>query len=205
MMIQNRFQIAFKGMDVNRAIEAEVRAWLDKLAAPMVAAGITGGKIVVESVDGRHLGSRHRALAIGPDHPANGAHEDVFVAVRNAFRALRRLLADEQERRQIDEIAIERGWAGGRVTFLDPVRKFGWLANVDGCEIYFHGDSVVGGIEVLALGVEVHFQQETGDEGPRATSVKPKPTTDSTTDSTADPATDAASATDPATPDSLQP
>jgi len=31
-------------------------------------------------------------VTVGPEHPSNGAHEDVYVAIRNAFRAARRRL-----------------------------------------------------------------------------------------------------------------
>jgi hypothetical protein len=31
-------------------------------------------------------------VRVGPDHPANLPHEDVYVAIRNAFRAARREL-----------------------------------------------------------------------------------------------------------------
>lgn len=183
--MENSFKVAFKGMDTSRAVEAEVRAWLGKLGPLTIAAGITGGQIVIEAVHLHNQGSRHQArmelaipgrtLLIGPDHAGNGAHEDVYVAVRNAFRALRRQMAEDRERRQAQRVEVQEGWAGGRVTFVDPVLKFGWLANGDGREIYFHGDSVSGGIERLELGGEVHFKEESGADGPEARAVKPLP------------------------------
>ena len=93
--------IIFKGMDPSEAGRVEVRAWLDRLGpltTPMIA-----GQVVIEAIDeGRRDDRRYHVrmeltmpegvVTIGPDHPSNGAHEDVYVAIRNAFRAARRQL-----------------------------------------------------------------------------------------------------------------
>ena len=94
-------QIIFKGTDPSEAARVEVRAWLDRLGAlttPMI-----GGQVVIEAVDeGRREDRRYHVrmeltmpegvVSVGPDHPSNGPHEDVYVAIRNAFRAARRQL-----------------------------------------------------------------------------------------------------------------
>jgi len=94
-------QIIFKGMDPTEAARVEVRAWLDRLGAlttPMI-----GGQVVIEAVDeGRREDRRYHVrmeltmpegvVSVGPEHPSNGAHEDLYVAIRNAFRAARRQL-----------------------------------------------------------------------------------------------------------------
>lgn len=94
-------QIIFKGTDPSEAARVEVRAWLDRLGAlttPMI-----GGQVVIEAVDeGRREDRRFHVrmeltmpqgvVVVGPDHPSNAAHEDVYVAIRNAFRAARRQL-----------------------------------------------------------------------------------------------------------------
>jgi ribosome-associated translation inhibitor RaiA len=93
--------ITFKGMDPSEAGRIEVRAWLDRLGpltTPMIA-----GQVVIEAIDeGRRDDRRYHVrmeltmpegvVTVGPDHPSNGAHEDVYVAIRNAFRAARRQL-----------------------------------------------------------------------------------------------------------------
>jgi ribosome-associated translation inhibitor RaiA len=94
-------QIIFKGTDPSEAARVEVRAWLDRLGAlttPMI-----GGQVVIEAVDeGRREDRRYHVrmeltmpegvVVVGPDHPSNAPHEDVYVAIRNAFRAARRQL-----------------------------------------------------------------------------------------------------------------
>lgn len=94
-------QIIFKGMDPSEAGRVEVRAWLDRLG-PLTASMING-QVVIEAIDeGRRDDRRfyvrmeltmpEGVVTVGPDHPSNGAHEDVYVAIRNAFRAARRQL-----------------------------------------------------------------------------------------------------------------
>jgi hypothetical protein len=95
-------QIKFKGMDTNKLLEAEVRAWLQKLAPLTAAARVSGGLVVVEAAARNLEGWAHHArielraeggpIVVGPDHAGNAAHEDAYIAVRNAFRGLRRLL-----------------------------------------------------------------------------------------------------------------
>jgi hypothetical protein len=94
-------QIVFKGMDPTEAARVEVRAWLDRLGA--LTAPMIGGQVVIEAIDeGRREDRRYHVrmdltmpegvVSVGPDHPSNGPHEDVYVAIRNGFRAARRQL-----------------------------------------------------------------------------------------------------------------
>jgi ribosome-associated translation inhibitor RaiA len=93
-------QITFGGMDPSEALRVEVRAWLEKLGA--LTAPMTGGHVVIEAVEEGRKARCYRVrmelvmpegvVVVGPDHPSNAAHEDVYVAIRNAFRAARRQL-----------------------------------------------------------------------------------------------------------------
>jgi ribosome-associated translation inhibitor RaiA len=88
-------------MEPSEASRVEVRAWLERLGALTIP--MTGGQVVIEAIDeGRREDRRYHVrmelmmpgglVVIGPEHPSNGAHEDVYVAIRNAFRAARRQL-----------------------------------------------------------------------------------------------------------------
>jgi hypothetical protein len=93
-------QITFKGMVGAEGPRSEVRAWLEKLGA--LTAPMTGGHLVIELVDRGAKETHYQVhldltmpsgIVIVPlDHPNNAAHEDIFVAIRNAFRAARRQL-----------------------------------------------------------------------------------------------------------------
>ena len=43
----------------------------------------------------------------------------------------------------------------------------------DGRQLYFHRNSVLGGVDRLAVGDEVRFTEENGNEGPQASTVDP--------------------------------
>ncbi len=93
-------QIAFVGTTASEPPRAEVYAWLAKLG--LLTASMTEGRVVIEAVDQDHKERRYRVrmdltmphgvVTVGHDHPNNGAHEDIYVAIRNAFRAGRREL-----------------------------------------------------------------------------------------------------------------
>jgi hypothetical protein len=93
-------RITFDGLSPSEAPRIEVRAWLDKLGA--LTAPMTGGHVVIESVDDNRTQLRYRVhmqftmpdgvVMVALDHPSNGLHEDIYVAIRNGFRAARRQL-----------------------------------------------------------------------------------------------------------------
>lgn len=70
---------------------------LGALTAPML-----GGEVAIEAVEEKRKERRYRVrmqlnmpqgpVIVGSDHPVNLPHEDVYVAIRNAFRAARREL-----------------------------------------------------------------------------------------------------------------
>ena len=93
-------QIAFGGMLASEPPRVEVHAWLDRLGA--LTASMTGGQVQIEAVDRGRKAQHYRVrmdltlptgvVVIDYDHPSNAPHEDVYVAIRNAFRAARRQL-----------------------------------------------------------------------------------------------------------------
>jgi cold shock CspA family protein len=104
-----------------------------------------------------------------PDEHA--AHLDPYVAVRDAFREARRQLED-YARRTRGDVKSHVGPLHGRVSHIEPDQEYGRIATEDGRDIYFHRNSVIGGIERLALGAEVRFHEEAGAEGPQASTVE---------------------------------
>lgn len=93
-------QIAFVGTAASEPARVEIHAWLAKLG--LSTPPMSEGRVVIEAVDQDHKERRYRVrmdltmphgvITVGHDHPNNGAHEDIFVAIRNAFRAGRREL-----------------------------------------------------------------------------------------------------------------
>lgn len=93
-------QITFGGMVASEPARAEVHAWLARLGA--LTATTTAGQVLIEAVDRGRKEGHYRVrmdltmptgvVVVDYDHPNNGPHEDVYVAIRNAFRAARRQL-----------------------------------------------------------------------------------------------------------------
>lgn len=97
------------------------------------------------------------------------AHTDVYVAIRDAFNAVRRQLQDA--------IRVTRGKVKahdepphGRIMRLFP--DYGLITDSAGREVYFHRNSIVNAdFDSLAVDAEVRFDEEAGDKGPQASSV----------------------------------
>jgi cold shock CspA family protein/ribosome-associated translation inhibitor RaiA len=102
----------------------------------------------------------------------NHAHEDVYVAVRDAFDAAKRKLEDviRQRRGFVKRIHAE---AHGRVTRIFPNDGYGFIETPDHRDIYFHRNSVLNtGFDNLDVGDEVRFNEEAGENGPQVTSME---------------------------------
>jgi cold shock CspA family protein len=99
------------------------------------------------------------------------AHEDPYVAVRDAFNAARRRLQDRL-RRQSGAVKAHEAPPHGRVVRLPPGADHGFIETADGQEVYFHRNAVVDGdFSRLHVGAEVRFTESLGDKGPQASTV----------------------------------
>lgn len=96
-------QITFVGMDAAEPIRLEIRAWLVRLGPLMT--DVKSGHVLIEGVEEHRKMRTYRVrmdlpmsngtvVSVTHEHPGNGAHEDVYVAIRNAFRAARRALEE---------------------------------------------------------------------------------------------------------------
>jgi ribosomal subunit interface protein len=169
--------ITFRDMERTPALDQFVQRWVSKLE--QVYPRIERCDVLIERPhQHRHQGQRFHvriSLAVpGPDivvsrdHAFDGAHEDLYVAIRDAFRAARRQLEDHA-RRQRQDVKTSALPDQGRVTYVDAEGEWGYLES-DGRQVYFHRNSVLGAAP-LAVGDEVRFSEERGDKGPQASSV----------------------------------
>lgn len=100
------------------------------------------------------------------------AHEDVYVALRDAFNAADRKLEEYSCRRK-GNVKSHLEPSSGKISHLVPMEDYGLITTVDDREIYFHRNSVLNAdFDQLDIGATVHFQEEAGDKGPQASSVK---------------------------------
>ena len=174
-------QVTFRNMDSSAAVEANIREKAMKL--DQFCDQIMSCRVIVEALHKHHHQGNLFHLRIDitvPDEelvvsrgPAgHHAHEDVYVAVRDAFDAARRQLQDYNAKRQ-QQVKYHEPEAHGRIARLIPMEDYGVIETPDGREIYFHRNSVLNAeFDQLEEGAEVRFHEESGEQGPQASTVK---------------------------------
>jgi len=99
------------------------------------------------------------------------AHEDVYIAIRDAFGAAQRRLEDFI-RKQRGVVKTSQKSAHGKVDKIFYADGYGFLRTPDDREIYFHQNAIVDSeFEDLNVGDEVRFHEEMGEQGPQVTSM----------------------------------
>lgn len=174
-------EINFRNLAPSEAIEAAVRkraAKLDRFYGDIMRCRVTieaphrhqhKGKLYNVKVDVT-VPNDELVISRAPDR--DQSRQDVYVAIRDAFDAMARRLEDY--------VRLRRGHTKthelpphGRVSELYPTMDYGRIATSDGRDIYFHRNSLLNtSLDDLAVGDEVRFAEETGDQGPKATSVR---------------------------------
>jgi cold shock CspA family protein/ribosome-associated translation inhibitor RaiA len=140
---------------------------------------VPGGELVVNREPKRlkpaKLGApdeTERAMVEHHEPGRHAAHEDLYVAIRDAFAAAGRKLQDYARRRR-GEVKAREVPPRARITRLFPQENYGFLETLDGREIYFHKNAVIApAFDRLRVGAEVQFAEELGEKGPQATSVR---------------------------------
>jgi len=101
--MQTDLQIALRGMARSEALEARIRDDFAKLE--LVHPRLTSCRVVVERVDKHHHQGGQFAVKVearAPGHEeavsTHHHHDDVYVAVRDAFDSVRRQLEDKLRR-----------------------------------------------------------------------------------------------------------
>lgn len=112
-------------------------------------------------------------IVVDKESGLNHAHEDIYVAIRDAFLAARRKVED-YARVQSGNIKLKNGPQHARIVRIFYGEGYGFMRSEDQREIYFHRNSVINeDFENLNVGQEVRFSEEMGENGPQATSVRP--------------------------------
>jgi ribosomal subunit interface protein len=180
--MQTPLKIAFRNIKQSPAMTASIQEHAERLEK--FYDGIIGCSVVVEERHKHHRHGNHFQLRIELSVPGttlvanreadeHHAYTDVYVAIRDAFDSMRRQLED-YARRQSRDVKAHAVPLHGRVSELHPGEGYGRIETPDGRSIYFHRNSVLGEtFDRLAVGVEVRFDEEAGESGPQASSVRP--------------------------------
>jgi ribosomal subunit interface protein len=178
--MQVPLEIVFHNVDRSAAVEAAVRERAAKLE--QFAENITSCRVTVEAPHKHHQQGNLYTVRVDLRFPGgeavanrspseNHSHEDVYVALRDAFKAARRQLQDQQRLRRGD-VKPHEVPPHGRIASIDRDSNSGRIATSDGREIYFHRNSLLNaGFEHLEPGMEVRFREERGEKGPQASTV----------------------------------
>jgi cold shock CspA family protein len=170
-------QVTLHGIGPDPIIEQDLRrklAWLRRYSLR-----ITGCRVTVDAPHRRRRKGRlyrvrvtlhvpRGELAVARNCSRHHAHEDLQVAIHDAFDAARRELMD-YARLKRGQVKRRARMQSGRVARLET--DHGFIEAEDGREIYFHRNSVLGGLEAPRVGTEVRFAEEIGDKGPQASTV----------------------------------
>jgi ribosomal subunit interface protein len=173
-------QIAFRNLERSEAIEAKIHERAEKL--DKYHDHIMSCRVVVEATHKHHQHGNHYHVRVDVTVP-NGelvAHRepdehhrytDVYVAIRDAFDAIRRQLEDDA-RRKDRRVKAHAAPPHGRIAELYPAEDYGRIETLDGRLVFFHRNSVVDAdFDALKVGAEVRFSEEQGERGPQATTV----------------------------------
>ncbi len=174
-------QITFRDIDASPSVEAKIRERARELE--QFFDRIVSCRVVIEAPNRRRHGDLFhirvdlkvpgKEIVVKRDPPEHHAHEDIYVAVRDCFDAVRRQLEDHVRRRRGDVKAHEVP-AHGRIARLIAEGDYGFISAADGTEVYFHRNAVANrGFEKLTVGDEVRFSLHPteGEKGPQASAV----------------------------------
>ncbi len=167
-----QLQITTRDVPHSEALEAHIRQKVEKLET--FYPKVMGCRVVVDvphkhKHQGRTFNVRLDITVPGKELVVNHeAHEDVYVAVRDAFDAAKRQLED-YGRRQRGNIKAHTPVLHGKIVRLITEEGYGFIETPEGEELYFHRDNLAeNNFEKLEEGSEVKFLEDIGGEGPQA-------------------------------------
>ena len=180
--MQTPLQISFQDMKPSPAIEARIREMAAKLER--FHDRIIGCSVLVEAPHRHHrkgqlynvritLSVPGKDIHVGHTGPQDHAHEDVNIAIRDAFDAASRLLEDHA-RKMRGDVKTHAAPTHGKVVRL--FEDYGFVGTSEGEEVYFHRNSVADGrFDELGIGGEVRIvvAEKEGEQGLQASTVTP--------------------------------
>jgi ribosome-associated translation inhibitor RaiA/cold shock CspA family protein len=181
--MQEPLEIAFHNLEPSAALEADIRerfAKLEKLYDRM-----TSCRISVEALHKQHRTGNVFEVHIDMLVPGGElvvskqpqkakerfANPDVYVSVREAFKAAERQLL-QYKRQLAGEVKQREPLFQGQVAEMYPDEDYGYLLTAEGALLYFNRNAVLNGdFDQFARGDVVHYIQSDGETGPTAVKV----------------------------------
>lgn len=168
-------QITVRNIEETEAIESRIRDKIAKLGR--FYNHITFCKVVVDVPEKRKHQGKLFNVRIDIDVPGKqlvikrDLHEDLYVAIRDAFKAAARQLED-YVRIKRGEIKLHNELQHGQIIRLFSDEGYGFIETPDGEEYYFQASNVLNSdFANLHVGDAVEFLESTGGESLQATRV----------------------------------
>jgi len=179
--MQSPLQIEYDGLSSSDAISLRINHRVEHLEKRFRR--MIDGRVVVKLSNHRHrkgnifsirieLNVPGERLVISNEAGKNHAHSDVYVAIRDAFDAMDRILQDYVERMRGDVKHHDPALASGKIERIFSYEGYGFIITDDHREIYFDENAVLDKpFESLEVGRKVRFSEEQGEKGPQAGTV----------------------------------
>lgn len=167
-------QITFRGLPHSDAIKANIEEKIEKLQ--QYCDNIVSCHVVVElGTKSQHRGNLHNTritLTIPGKElvTTRNDEEDLYVSIRNAFDDMVRQLENHAELLRDHEKNNQTLSTGKIARLFDD---YGFIETNDGGEFYFNKKHVMQpAFEKISIGMNVHFIEGEGTEGPEAHRVR---------------------------------
>jgi len=181
--MQTPLEVTFRKVRKDPRIEVLIRQQvtkLEKVCPHMISCRVS----VEKPQEHQRSGSPFRVrlkITVPPEHELaairnageGDLHEPLATVVRRTFQAARQQLQKlaAKQRRETKSRATQE--VGGFVVRLFPDQGYGFIRNLEGREIYFHRNAVLGDeFDNLKIGAGVRWTEHEGDEGSQASSVR---------------------------------
>jgi cold shock CspA family protein/ribosome-associated translation inhibitor RaiA len=181
--MQTPLEVTFRNVRKDPRIEALIRKQATKLEK--VCPHIISCRVSVEKPqEHQRSGSPFRVrikLTVPPEHELaairnageGDLHEPLSTVVRRAFQAARQQLQKLAAKQRRETKSRTTREVGGFVIRMFTDQGYGFIRNLEGREIYFHRNAVLGEeFDNLKIGAGVRWTEQEGDKGSQASSVR---------------------------------
>jgi ribosome-associated translation inhibitor RaiA len=175
-------EISFQGLDPSDAVQRRIEQEIAKLER--FQDRVTRCRVVASSPGHHHRKGGlfavhvhltvpgHQEIAVSREPQSHQAHEDPYVAVRDAFNAARRILQDLDRKRAETTVVPHNLEQLGSVSRLIAEQEYGFIDAPGIRDVYFHRNDFSGDFDEIKVGTYVRFISQDSADGPKATFVR---------------------------------